>query len=111
MGGLALRRSTTRGRPLRGRGGPRVTPINHLRQPKGGLRVTPINQLRLAGQAPRNTDQPPAQVHAPISRLSLHEFHKTGQPHRIFGSVAYKATSWDRPRRVIVKAERTAQGR
>jgi hypothetical protein len=38
------------------------------------------------------------------------QFVKTGQPQRIFGSFAYKAASWDRPRRVIVKAERTAQG-
>jgi hypothetical protein len=38
------------------------------------------------------------------------QFKKTGQPQRIFGSFAYKAASWDRPRRVIVKAERTAQG-
>ncbi len=38
------------------------------------------------------------------------EFQKTGQPQRIFGSFAYKAGSWDRLRRVIVKAERTAQG-
>jgi hypothetical protein len=33
-----------------------------------------------------------------------------GQPQRIFGSFAYGAASWDRPRRVIVNAERTAQG-
>jgi hypothetical protein len=38
------------------------------------------------------------------------QFQKTGQPQRIFGSFPYKAGSWDRPRRVIVKAERTAQG-
>ncbi len=38
------------------------------------------------------------------------QFRKTGQPQRIFGSFAYQAGSWDRPRRVIVKAERTAQG-
>jgi hypothetical protein len=38
------------------------------------------------------------------------EFQKTGQPQRIFGSFAYKASSWDRKRRVIVKAEHTAQG-
>jgi hypothetical protein len=37
-------------------------------------------------------------------------FKKTGQPQRIFGSFAYKAASWDRPRRVIVKGERTLQG-
>ena len=34
----------------------------------------------------------------------------TGQPQRIFGSLAYGAASWDRPRRVIAKAEHTAQG-
>jgi Transposase DDE domain group 1 len=38
------------------------------------------------------------------------QFAKTGQPQRVFGSFAYKAGSWDRPRRVIVKGERTAQG-
>jgi hypothetical protein len=37
-------------------------------------------------------------------------FRRTGQPQRIFGSFAYAAGTWDRPRRVIVKAERTAQG-
>ncbi len=39
------------------------------------------------------------------------QFRKTGQPQRIFGSFAYAAGSWDRPRRVIVKAEHTAQGK
>ena len=34
----------------------------------------------------------------------------TAQPQRVFGSFAYRAASWDRPRRVIVKAEHTAQG-
>ncbi len=38
------------------------------------------------------------------------QFQKTGQPQRVFGSFTYKAATWDRPRRVIVKAERTAQG-
>jgi hypothetical protein len=38
------------------------------------------------------------------------QFKKTGQPQRIFGSLAYAASSWDRQRRVIVKAEHTAQG-
>jgi Transposase DDE domain group 1 len=37
-------------------------------------------------------------------------FEKTGQTQRVFGSFAYKASTWDRPRRVIVKAEHTAQG-
>jgi Transposase DDE domain group 1 len=39
------------------------------------------------------------------------QFRKTGQPQRVFGSFAYAAGSWDRPRRVIVKAEHTAQGK
>jgi hypothetical protein len=38
------------------------------------------------------------------------QFRQTGQPQRIFGSFAYAAGSWDRSRRVIVKAEHTAQG-
>jgi hypothetical protein len=38
------------------------------------------------------------------------QFTKTGEPQRVFGSFAYAAGTWDRPRRVIVKAERTAQG-
>ena len=38
------------------------------------------------------------------------EFRRTGQRQRIFGSFSYAAASWDRPRRVIVKAEHNAQG-
>jgi hypothetical protein len=38
------------------------------------------------------------------------QFRRTGQPQRIFGSFAYAASTWDRPRRVIVKAEHNAQG-
>jgi Transposase DDE domain group 1 len=52
-----------------------------------------------------------------LSRLARDEieraerqFRRTGQPQRIFGSFAYAAKSWDRRRRVIVKAEHTAQG-
>jgi hypothetical protein len=37
-------------------------------------------------------------------------FQHTGQPQRLFGSLAYAAGTWDRARRVIVKAEHTAQG-
>lgn len=37
-------------------------------------------------------------------------FGRTGQPQRIFASFAYAAGTWDRPRRVIVKAEHNAQG-
>ena len=39
------------------------------------------------------------------------QFGRTGQPQRIFGSFSYAAGSWDRPRRVIVKAEHNAQGK
>ena len=39
------------------------------------------------------------------------QFRRTGQPQRVFGSFSYAAGSWDRRRRVIVKAEHTAQGR
>ena len=38
------------------------------------------------------------------------QFGRTGQPQRIFGSFSYAAGSWDRSRRVIVKAEPNAQG-
>jgi hypothetical protein len=38
------------------------------------------------------------------------QFQRTGQPQRLFGSFAYAASSWDRRRRVIVKAEHNAQG-
>ncbi|MFO0840812.1 MAG: IS1380 family transposase [Gemmataceae bacterium] len=34
----------------------------------------------------------------------------TGEPQRLFGSFAYAAGSWDRARRVIVKAEHNARG-
>jgi hypothetical protein len=37
-------------------------------------------------------------------------FRRTGQPQRIFASFASAAATWDRPRRVIVKAEHNAQG-
>jgi hypothetical protein len=39
------------------------------------------------------------------------QFQQTAQPQRIFGSFGYAAASWDRSRRVIVKAEHTAQGK
>jgi hypothetical protein len=38
------------------------------------------------------------------------QFRRTGQPQRVFGSFSYAAASWDRPRRVTVKAEHGAQG-
>jgi hypothetical protein len=37
-------------------------------------------------------------------------WEKTRQPQRLFGEFHYAAGSWDRPRRVIVKAEHNAQG-
>jgi Transposase DDE domain group 1 len=39
------------------------------------------------------------------------QFRGTGLPQRVFGSFAYAAKSWDRRRRVIVKAEHTSQGK
>jgi hypothetical protein len=39
------------------------------------------------------------------------QFRRTGLPQRVFGSFAYAAKSWDRRRRVIVKAERTTEGK
>jgi hypothetical protein len=41
---------------------------------------------------------------------SERQFRRTGLPQRVFGSFAYAAGTWDRRRRVIVKAEHTAQG-
>jgi hypothetical protein len=38
------------------------------------------------------------------------QFGRTGEAQRLFGSFAYAAGRWDRPRRVIVKAEHTARG-
>lgn len=38
------------------------------------------------------------------------QFQRTGQPQRIFGTFSYAASSWDRRRRVIVKAEHTDKG-
>jgi hypothetical protein len=37
-------------------------------------------------------------------------FAQTGEPQRIFGSFAYSAKTWDRARKVIVKAEHTGKG-
>jgi len=37
-------------------------------------------------------------------------FAMSGEPQRLFGTFAYAAGSWDRARRVIVKAEHNAQG-
>jgi hypothetical protein len=38
------------------------------------------------------------------------QFERTGRPQRLFGAFAYAAGSWDRIRRVIIKAEHTALG-
>jgi hypothetical protein len=38
------------------------------------------------------------------------QFRRTGRPQRIFGSFSYAAGTWDRSRRVIVKAEHNARG-
>ena len=39
------------------------------------------------------------------------QFVRTDQPQRIFASFTYAAGTWDRPRRIIVKAEHNAQGK
>jgi hypothetical protein len=38
------------------------------------------------------------------------QFQQTAQPQRIFGTFSYAASTWDRSRRVVVKAEHTPQG-
>ena len=38
------------------------------------------------------------------------QFQQTGEPQRVFGSFSYAAATWDRARRVTVKAEHNAQG-
>ena len=38
------------------------------------------------------------------------QFAKTEEPQRIFASISYAASTWDRSRRVIVKAEHNSQG-
>lgn len=47
---------------------------------------------------------------APHTHAARWLFDWTGQPQRLFGTFAYAAGTWDRPRRVIVKAEHTAKG-
>jgi hypothetical protein len=37
-------------------------------------------------------------------------WERTQQPQRLFGEMAYAAETWDRPRRVVIKAEHNAQG-
>jgi hypothetical protein len=48
-------------------------------------------------------------AHDEIARAER-QFQRTGQPQRLFGSLAYAASTWDRRRRVIVKAEHNARG-
>jgi len=38
------------------------------------------------------------------------QYRKSGRKQRLFGQIRYAARTWDRPRRVLVKAEHTAQG-
>ena len=45
----------------------------------------------------------------PLRYEAAVQFERTGEPVRHFGTVGYAARSWDRPRRVIVKAEHTAR--
>jgi hypothetical protein len=47
---------------------------------------------------------------APLMGEAAARFEATGQPQRLFGTFAYAARPWDRPRRVIVKAEHNAGG-
>jgi hypothetical protein len=47
---------------------------------------------------------------APLMHQAAARWEATGQPQRRFGTFAYAAGPWDRARRVIVKAEHTAQG-
>jgi hypothetical protein len=49
-------------------------------------------------------------VAPPHTQAARWLFDGTGQPQRLFGTFAYAAGTWDRPRRVIVKAEHTAKG-
>lgn len=37
-------------------------------------------------------------------------YERTGEKQRLFGSFSYAAQSWDRPRRIIVKAEHSSHG-
>jgi hypothetical protein len=46
----------------------------------------------------------------PWTHAAVTCFGMTGEPQRLFGTFGYAAGSWDRARRVIVKAEHNAQG-
>jgi hypothetical protein len=47
---------------------------------------------------------------APLMSEAAARWEATRQPQRLFGTLSYAAGSWDRPRRVIVKAEHNAGG-
>jgi len=46
----------------------------------------------------------------PYTEKAAAEFERTGKKQRLFTSVRYGALSWDRPRRVVVKAEHSIMG-
>ena len=46
----------------------------------------------------------------PHLQLAEEQFEQTGQKQRIFGESQYAAATWDRKRRVIIKAEHNSQG-
>lgn len=47
----------------------------------------------------------------PWTTRAQERFEQTGGKQRLFGEFRYAAATWDRPRRVIVKAEHLCQGR
>jgi len=47
---------------------------------------------------------------APLTYEAAVRFERTGQPVRLFDTISYAAGSWDRTRRVIIKAEHNALG-
>ncbi len=48
---------------------------------------------------------------AALQERAEEQFQQTGTKQRLFGEFQYAAATWDRERRVLVKAEHTAQGR
>jgi len=47
---------------------------------------------------------------APLMEQAEAAFDETGEKQRLFGETEYAAETWDRPRRVIMKAERLLEG-
>ena len=47
---------------------------------------------------------------APLMNTAEHQFQQTGQKQRLFTDIEYAARTWDRKRRVIMKAEYLAKG-